>query len=426
MNAMTTLRQAGRAAAFVFVAVCLASASFGQPLPMVLLGGTAVSAPAVVATLPASTLADGVIERGRDYVSNGPVLSATEGGSGGVTAAGTTVLNYGSFDIVISPTANLSGNAAALAAFNRAAGQWEARIGDPITVTIVGDLQPLGAGVIGNSSAVSLVGGYTLVRNSMVADGADEGDDGITASLPTAAQFAATWPSGFGSSGNIQATKANFKALGFAGLDGLFGVTDATITFSSSFAFDYDNSDGVTPGTMDFETVAAHEIGHALGFVSEVDYVDFLMGQAQTDLTTDVSPLDLYRFADGTANDPTTAGEFTTFARSMVPGGGVVAITDQILAPWGTLAAAEILMSTGPTQGDGRQASHWKDSLGLGLMDPTLAYGELVPVRESDLRALDLIGYEIFDINSTIPEPATLSLLLLGGLGLARRRRRAV
>src|SRR4029079_2080081 len=27
--------------------------------------------------------------------------------------------------------------------------------------------------------------------------------------------------------------------------------------------------------------------------------------------------------------------------------------------------------STGLTKGDGRQASHWKDNLGIGIMDPT-------------------------------------------------------
>ena len=60
-------------------------------------------------------------------------------------------------------------------------------------------------------------------------------------------------------------------------------------------------------------------------------------------------------------------------------------------------------------------------------MDPTLAFGQLITVMESDLRALDLIGYEIYDDSyaAAIPEPATLSLLLLGGLGMRLRRRRA-
>ena len=52
-------------------------------------------------------------------------------------------------------------------------------------------------------------------------------------------------------------TKANLKALGFQGLDAAFGVSDATMQFNSNFTFDYDNSDGVGAGLVDFETVGS-------------------------------------------------------------------------------------------------------------------------------------------------------------------------
>ena len=61
----------------------------------------------------------------------------------------------GSFNIVINAGAGLAGNAAALAAFNRAADQWEAWISDPITVTIVADLQNLGNPSIIGSTGIS-------------------------------------------------------------------------------------------------------------------------------------------------------------------------------------------------------------------------------------------------------------------------------
>ena len=35
--------------------------------------------------------------------------------------------------------------------------------------------------------------------------------------------------------------------------------------------------------------------------------------------------------------------------------------------------------------GEGRQASHWKDFLGLGIMDPTFGYGELGVVTNLDV-----------------------------------------
>ena len=104
------------------------------------------------------------------------------------------------------------------------------------------------------------------------------------------------------------------KALGFAGLDDSFGVSDATITFNEVFAFDLDSSDGVSPGTIDLETVAVHEIGHALGFFSIVDGIDGAIGGSVTPST-----LDLYRFASRGAK-PASTSRFTRSRRSAVPG----------------------------------------------------------------------------------------------------------
>ena len=105
--------------------------------------------------------------------------------------------------------------------------------------------------------------------------------------------------------------------------------------------------------------------------------------------------------------------------RSLVP--NVDAITDEITAIG--FDGAEERMSTGASTGDGRQASHWKDNFFtgdlVGVMDPTLPYATVMPLDLPDLRALDLIGYEIFT-----PEPATLCAVGLGSLLILRRRRR--
>jgi hypothetical protein len=144
-------------------------------------------------------------------------------------------------------------------------------------VNINADLALLGdSNIIDQASSLILVGGYDLIRNAIVADAAAETDDGVVSFLPTAAQFGAFLPTDFGLSGSLGASKANLKALGFTNLDADFGTTDATITFNNAFAFDFDNSDGVGAGLLDFATVAAHEIGHALGFLSVVDRIDSL------------------------------------------------------------------------------------------------------------------------------------------------------
>jgi hypothetical protein len=354
-----------------------------------------------------------------DQISSGASAAVGQPGTGsaGLTNAGSVTSNLNGFDIQIIPGSNLAANPAALAAFNRAALQWEARISNPITVTINADLAPLGAGILGSASSTMFTGGYNLIRNAVAAQATsldEAADDAITGFLPTSSTFTATMPTGFSLTGNILATRANLKALGFTALG---DFDDASITFSSNFGFDYDNSDGVGAGLFDFESVAAHEIGHALGFVSSVDDIDFLISQNQT-AAISLTTLDLFRFVDGGIGvDPVDAATFGTATRNLVP--GATAITDFGTDQWGI--GSEFLMATGVSNGDGRQASHWKDNLGIGLMDPTLAPGSVVPLTEADFRALDLIGWNI----AAIPETSSVLLSALAGICLLRRRRSA-
>ncbi len=299
----------------------------------------------------------------------------------------------------------------AAAALERAAAQWSSALADPVTVTINTDFKDLGdPRVIGNASSLTLTttnDGFDLVRDRLVADGAGEPDDGIVAALPTLSQFNPRLPDGFSFNNEISGTKANFKALGFSRLDTVFGATDAFINFNTLFGFDYDNRDGVSPGVMDFETVAAHELGHALGFVSIVDAVDGAAGGA-------VSPriLDLFRFPDG--DIPRDAVEFTTAPRELRP--GRAAVTSDTVS--------DFPMSTGVNGGDGRQASHFKDDAfagveHIGILDPTLTLGQAFEVTAADLRALDLIGYEV----AVVPLPPAWILMLPAVLMLPGRRR---
>lgn len=324
-------------------------------------------------------------------------------------------LNLSSFNIVINAGPTLAANGPALAAFNAAAALWKQLIADPITVTIDADMASLSAGVLGSTS-LSLIGySYSTIRNAMVADATNEADEGIVAHLPTSAAFSAYIPSGTSLSGNMMATKANLKALGFTGLD---GTKDATIKFSTNFAFDYDNSNGVGGGLIDFETVAAHEIGHALGFFSVVDSIN----SGTTSILP--TPLDLFRFRNNVAlSDPASEANFETYKRDLVPGSASYeAIFDDLGIEY--KMATGVINNTFPGT-DGSQASHWKanelSGLLIGLMDPTLSSGQSYGPTTADFRALDVIGYEI---NFTpVPEVSTLASGVLLLLGMIRRRR---
>lgn len=323
--------------------------------------------------------------------------------------------NLGSFNITIVPGAGLSGNAPALAAFQRGAQAWASRISDPITVTINADLTAAGfpsSNIIGQTQSVSLQAPYDTIRNQVVADGVGQPNNGVVQFLPTAAQFAATLPAGRSLGANLVATKASLKALQFTGLDAAFGTSDGTITFNSAFNFDYDRSDGVGAGQTDFETVAAHEIGHLLGFTSAVDSVDATTA-AQLPTVTPTT-LDLFRF-NRAANNPSTTAQFTAFPRDLTPGNDDA--TDDL--------TTENRMSTGVNGGDGRQASHWKaDELTgvfIGIMDATLAAQQVYAVTEADYQAMNLIGYDV----TPVPEPAACGLATAAaGAALAVRRRR--
>ncbi|MDQ1469731.1 MAG: hypothetical protein QOJ99_1211 [Bryobacterales bacterium] len=190
-------------------------------------------------------------------------------------------------------------------------------------------------------------------------------------------------------------------------------VSDGSISFNSDFAFDFDPSNGITAGSYDFVGVATHEIGHLLGFFSTVDDYD-ICGSTLNCITSRPnsaisenedapSVLDLFRYSTGSAFGTVMDQSADTRAKYFSIDGGLT------MGP---------LFATGKNFGDGRQASHWKDNLGLGILDPTAAQGELLGISQNDIRALDVIGWDV------VPEPGSVGLLAAGLAMLAFRRRR--
>jgi hypothetical protein len=314
--------------------------------------------------------------------------------------------------VSLNPAAGMDPNA--LAGFQAAANYWQSQLTDNVTVNIDVGFSALGPGILGSAGSTSAVYSATAVRTALINDAFSANDALAIGNLPSLSglgglSFLTQVNSESGStavtldnddSNNnrwLDINTANAKALGLMGVN---AAADASITFSSLFSWDFDQSNGVGAGLQDFVGVAIHEIGHALGFVSGVDIVDGYIGNATNlDNYAIFNTLDMFRYSSaGTLN--LAAGAAGYFSLD----GGTTNLG---------------LFSTGTSHGDGRQASHWKDNLGLGIMDPTAnPAGQMNTPSALDLIAFDVIGWNL------VPEPSSVLLASFGLLFAMSRRRR--
>lgn len=345
------------------------------------------------------------------------------------TSATTIALTYDSADF--SSTKGQK----ALAGFQQAAGFWSDLFSDNVTINLGIGFAPLAPNIIGSTQSNSDGYYYQNVALAMINDATSEFDVSAVNSLSCENQGNGICNISFidqenptspvspeldndGSPDNfaMSLTQANAKALGLG--EGFWGwdPLDAEINFSSEFAFDFDRTDGIDSNQVDFVGVAIHEIGHALGFVSGVDTYDLIYNSGFFDPNTDLdnspiaSTLDLFRFSDNSLQSGAGVRDFMPGSESYFSiNNGVTSI-----APF----------STGSFGGDGRQASHFKDNLGIGIMDPTFSDGEFGDVTIFDVVAFDVIGW---DLNLTpVPEPSSIIFFGLALTGLIVRRNKQV
>jgi len=306
--------------------------------------------------------------------------------------------------------------------FQAAAQLWEDLLGDSIDVNIDVGFSVLGSGILGSTATQRDTFTYSDFTTALIADQTSTDDFTAISNLQAGSDFDILInrtndnPNGSGSATfyvdhdasvnnqTIRMSLANAKALGLLGAS---ATKDAEIQFNSDFTFDFDRSDGISAGAFYFIGIAAHEIGHALGFTSGVDILDSNSTGTffNEDAFTWVNTLDMFRYStDSVISD---ALDWTADNR------------DKYFSIDGGISNLG-LFSTGTTYGDGRQASHWKDNLGLGLMDPTTGTGEQIDITALDSQAFDVIGWDLIS-NNQIPVPGTFALFALGLIGLYRR-----
>ena len=315
------------------------------------------------------------------------------------------------FSFTYAPGASLD----QMIGFETAGRLWASQLTDNVTVNIyVEPTNTLPTGVAGGAlMGVEADQQYSAWRTKLAADRKSATDQTIHQNLPSNTSSFTAWVNDIDATGmtsnkseqssnTLNLSRANAKALAItngqgAALDGYILMNNQL----SGLGLDWNYSlDGNLPAnSVDFLSVAVHEIGHVLGFYSGVDASGW-----------QITPIDGFYSDDddddggnsgGGGQDPrgslqnATSLDMLRFSNEdkidLVVGGSPFFSIDGATTKRADFATG-VNRNLG---GDGYQASHWKSSGGaLGIMEPNLAPGQRRNLLSLDQQALDAIGWD--------------------------------
>ncbi|MBD2436315.1 NF038122 family metalloprotease [Nostoc sp. FACHB-110] len=202
----------------------------------------------------------------------------------------------------------------------------------------------------------------------------------------------------------VNLTRPNAKALGIIGANDpgydAYILVSNLDNISRPLSWNYfsaNNSSSLIPnGTLDFFTVAVHELTHTLGFVSGIDspeYADLLTKKSlftNDDMSKYGYLMDMFRLSQSSRfwNRPDIS----------------IGVDTVLSIDGGNTKLGN--MSSGSTKfgGDGNQGSHWdKDATYDGIMEASLgAGGTRQLVTNNDLTVLDVLGWNLQQNNQDL------------------------
>lgn len=349
-------------------------------------------------------------------MGNAPASSVRRTAVTSTNPSGTT-----RFKIILRATDQLLAQPEALLSFRRAAAQWERIIQSDVTTVIDVDYGPTrfgtpypSANTLGSTGSALR---FTIFDPSsyiqrLVSQTSDDQLIELYRAVPLPTPSTLQSDEGPVTLGTMIAGTIPLQIYGAfpAQLQETTTESVPNIGFNSSFSFDFDPRDGIGRSQIDFEGVAIHEIGHALGFVSAIGIA--------TPSNRAFAPWDLFRVRPDavTANEKLNDGVGWEVAPRVVTPGPVETEVVQTIEGVQFFAAVQVFFdglklletstSTGLGEGgDGFQASHWRDDRRrspefgpqrkIGIMDPNSGFGELDEITENDIRMLEVIGYDV-------------------------------